>query len=125
MTKSNKGRFKCKDEAQAVWLAMLGFHKSVGGIDFEKDWLSESEMAEMTNEFAEVLYQARLIKGSIYGDDWRIEDKDVAHAEYLAGVFDVNLFSSDEPCKYGDDPRIFNQFIFSRQNTEIIGTIFY
>ena len=84
MIKSNKGRFKCPHEAQAVWNCALGFHKSVGGIDLEQDWLCENEMAGIINDVAEVLYEARLIHGTIYDEDGRIEDKDVAHEIWLS-----------------------------------------
>jgi hypothetical protein len=121
--KSNKGRFKCPHEAQAVWNV---FKKHAANRWFVEQFEIGSEHGVLALDyFANDLHEARLIHGSIYDEYWRIEDKDVAHAEYLSGVFDVNFFSPDEPCKYGDDPCTFNEFLFFSPNTKIRGTIFY
>ena len=123
---SNKGRFKCPHEAQAVWnfyATRWTSHSEESLLWYCKDF--EDRLSTDLHVLATNLHQARLIHGTIYDEDGRIENKDVAHEEYLEGVFDVNIFSSNEPCKYGDDPRIFNEFIFSGQNTQVRGTIFY
>ena len=120
---SNKGRFKCPHEAQAVWNAFKEQNVNFTNV---KNFQTDVKNGVLAFEsFAKSLHKARLIHGTIYDEDGRIENKDVAHEEYLEGVFDVNIFSSNEPCKYGDDPRIFNEFIFSGQNTQVRGTIFY
>ena len=118
---SNKGRFKCPHEAQAVWNCALGFHKSVGGIDLEQDWLCENEMKGIINDVAEVLYKAGLIHGSIYDEDGRIEDKDVAHELW----FEFNRNCHEKGWRYYMyflDSMIVDSMI---KEGEIKGTIFY
>ncbi len=73
---SNKGRFKCADEAQAVWnLISLGDDISFGELFYGDYERGEKFIAHTANR----LHEARLIHGSIYDEDGRIEDKDVAH----------------------------------------------
>ena len=81
MTESNKGRFKCADEAQAVWDV---FKKQLPNFWFVKMFEAGSDNAVLTLEsFAKDLHEARLIHGSIYDEDGRIENKDVAHLVYI------------------------------------------
>jgi hypothetical protein len=81
MTKSNKGRFKCKDEAQAVW----AFITHSGSETFDEVFGGDEGYGEDFIEYtAKCLHCARLIHGSIYDEDGRIEDKDVAHELLLS-----------------------------------------
>ena len=82
---SNKGRFKCADEAQAAWKL---FERRVANIvrrAFKGELGVESQNAanEFFAFFANDLQEARLIHGSIYDEDKRIENKDVAHLVYI------------------------------------------
>jgi hypothetical protein len=73
---SNKGRFKCPHEAQAVWCFFTRRYSFDEVRLFkEGDFLAESCLTLV----AEDLHHARLIQGTIYDEDGRIEDKDVAH----------------------------------------------
>ena len=74
---SNKGRFKCPHEAQAVWNLYV--------LEYGKDYAVKSISSCIINilELATHLHQARLIHGTIYDEDGRIEDKDVAHEAFL------------------------------------------
>lgn len=70
---SNKGRFKCPHEAQAVWNLYVLEHGKNYAVR------SISSCTINISEFATHLHQARLIHGTIYDEDGRIENKDVAH----------------------------------------------
>jgi hypothetical protein len=75
---TNKGRFKCKDEAQAVWNV---FKAQVANRWFVEQFEIGSEHGALAlDAFANDLHEARLIHGTIYDEDGRIEDKDVAHS---------------------------------------------
>lgn len=120
MTESNKGRVKCADEAQAVCVVIDGLWGKSPIFNDKK------EMYEHHFDFvASALHQARLIHGSIYDEHGRIEDKDVAQEEYEAALCDTNIFSTTPICEWGDDPQIYNNFIFFGQNSTAVGTIFY
>ena len=73
MIKSNKGRFKCPHEAQAVWNFFTLEYKDVLS-EFEND----AQLFDMLTDTAHNLHKARLIHGTIYDEDGLIEDKDVA-----------------------------------------------
>ena len=114
---SNKGRFKCPHEAQAVWNFYL------------TRWTSQSEQSLFwyCKEFedrlstdlhvlATNLHQARLIHGTIYDEDGRIEDKDVAHLVFL----------SYERFGFGMKESDFYEFVNRMvESGKIRGTIFY
>ena len=83
---SNKGRFKCADEAQAAWKL---FERRVANIvrrAFKGELGVESQNAAngFFEFFANDLHEARLIHGSIYDEDRRIENKDLAHELWLS-----------------------------------------
>ena len=122
MTNLNKGRFKCADEAQAVWNFFVQIYSTFDVNGFkEGDLMAQHRFSSIAKE----LHKARLIHGSIYDEHGRVEDKDVAQAEYEAALYDIDIFSSTPLCVHGDDPRIYNNFIFCGQNSAAIGTIFY
>ena len=73
---SNKGRFKCPHEVQAVWNYVLTtFSPDESRLFTEGDFGIE----RLVSSIAENLHKARLIHGTIYDEYGRIEDKDVAH----------------------------------------------
>lgn len=82
---SNKGRFKCPHEAQAVWTLYERLSPNIVCRLFKCE---TAEMDDIANEyfenFANDLYSARLIHGSIYDEEGRIEDKDLAHELWLS-----------------------------------------
>lgn len=111
MTKSNKGRFKCADEAQAVW----NFFTRLYSFDEVKlfkegDFLAESQLTLVAKD----LHHARLIHGSIYDEYGRFEDKDVAHEICLSHQEHVWWFNNV-------DGHIRDYF----RNEKIRGTVFY
>ena len=75
---SNKGRFKCPHEAQAVWNFYILEYKSVLS-EFEND----AQLFDMLTETAKNMHKSGLIHGTIYDEDGRIEDKDLAHELWL------------------------------------------
>ena len=79
---SNKGRFKCPHEAQAVWNV---FKEDTLNFFNVKEFETHSSNGVLALEsFADSLHNARLIHGSIYDEHGRIEDKDVAHEIWLS-----------------------------------------
>jgi hypothetical protein len=106
---TNKGRFKCADEAQAVWnYISLGDDISFGEL-FSGDYERGDKFIEYT---ANCLHSARLIHGSIYDEYGRIEDKDVAHSFLID-------FDACECCKLEEHVQDMIK------NGKIRGTIFY
>ena len=83
MIKSSKGRFKCPHEAQAVWNAFKEQTANVFNVKYFEDDKQINGVLEFES-FAKSLHKARLIHGSIYDEDGRIEDKDVAHEIWLS-----------------------------------------
>lgn len=81
---SNKGRFKCADEAQATWnlfsLAYKHNHSVLNGFK-SGNYFS---LIKLFDQCANDLHEARLIHGTIYDDEKRIEDKDLAHELWLS-----------------------------------------
>ncbi len=93
---SNKGRFKCADEAQAVWNV---FKAQVANRWFVEQFEIGSEHGVLAfDAFASDLYINVLINGSIYDEDGRIEDRDVAHLVFklytrLFGLKDSEFYA--------------------------------
>jgi hypothetical protein len=109
---TNKGRFKCKDEAQAVWNV---FKAQVANRWFVEQFEIGSEHGVLAfDAFASDLYINVLINGSIYDEDGRIEDKDVAHDICLSYQESVWWFNNVD-----------GHIVNSVRNKEIRGTIFY
>jgi hypothetical protein len=114
---SNKGRFKCPHEAQAVW----NFYVTRWTSQSEQSlfWYCkefEDRLSTDLHVLATNLHQARLIHGTIYDEDGRIEDKDVAHLVFL----------SYERFGFGMKESDFYEFISRMiKDGKIRGTIFY
>ena len=113
--KSNKGRFKCPHEAQAVWnFFTLEYQRVLS--EFESD----AQLFDMLTDTAQNLHKARLIHGSIYDEHGRIEDKDVAQAVH-------NAFAPGDTYDYfRSSLKAFEDCVQHMiEHREIRGTIFY
>ncbi len=87
MTESNKGRFKCKDEAQAVWNFFIQIYSTYDVNAFKKGcFIAQSCFSLIANN----LHDCGLIHGSIYDEFGRIDDKDVAHE--IASILEIDFF---------------------------------
>lgn len=120
MTNLNKGRFKCADEAHAVWNAFNRIYPWLTVKRFISDYHS---VEYYFSTLADNLYKARLIHGSIYDEHGRIEDKDVAHSivDYAAKHYFGGCLVSNEHLSIYLDTAAWH-FI---RDGEIRGTIFY
>ena len=117
---SNKGRFKCPHEAQAVWnlyATMFTGQSEEGEPVWEGElfWYCKDYPDRLSTDLhvlAINLHKARLIHGTIYDEDGRIEDKDVAQAVAL-------LFEESDGWNIDG---LIRKWMLSGQ---ILGTIFY
>ena len=92
---SNKGRFKCPHEAQAVWNFYVTRWTSQSEQSlfwYCKDF--EDRLSTDLHVLAINLHQARLIHGTIYDEYGRIENKDVAHEIWRSFQYHFWRFSS-------------------------------
>lgn len=123
MNKSNKGRFKCADEAQAVWNFIIDYYSPHFNKVIEKIVSFEHVYADsILIDAAQSLRKACLINGSIYDEHGRIEDKDVAQevwADFVrqSGVIDIR------ESMFKNTFRSLHEFCESY--AELRGTIFY
>ena len=120
MNKSNKRRFKCADEALAVWNLFVLIHPYRTIKDFISGYPSvEYYLSKLAND----LHKSYLIHGSIYDENGRIEDKDVAHkiAKEVCKFETLMTINKEDVCKMLADSAA-NKFL---ESGEIRGTIFY
>lgn len=123
MTESNKGRFKCKNEAQAVWNFLIDYHSKSG----LKQLIENSVSTEAVDSYsildsaANALHKARLIHGSIYDEHGRIEDKDVAFDIAKVVYTDFDFFEFDD----SELEQAISFILNSKEFLNIRKTIFY
>ena len=112
---SNKGRFKCPHEAQAVWNVFKEETLNFFNVNAFETHRSNGVLA--LESFANSLHKARLIHGSIYDEDGLIEDKDVAHSVAQRVVEISRQYLVSPSVDYIEDGML--------KRGEIRGTIFY